>query len=90
MNWWKDVPARIAMHFSDFFRLIRGITSLDRVLLREVQPMTWDHMQFSKDRAFLATKQGGLKEPLHASQRRRADTIRLSRCRRLIPSIRRG
>ncbi len=47
MNWWKDIPARIAMHFSNFLSLIRGITSLDRVLLREVQPMTWDHMQFS-------------------------------------------
>ncbi len=79
MSWWKDVLARIAMHFSDFFSLIRGITLLDHVLLRAVQPMTWDHILSSQDRASLAKKQGRLNEPPSASQRRRANTTRLSR-----------
>lgn len=79
MIWWKDVVARIAMRLSDFFSLIRGITSFDQVLLREMQSMTWDRVLFSSDRTSSEAKQGRSNDALSASQRRRADTTRLSR-----------
>ena len=79
MNWWKAVLARIAMRLSDFLAFIRGIASFDRVLLREVQSMTWGRVMFSRDQTSLETKQGRSNASLCTSQRRRADTTRLSR-----------
>ena len=79
MSWWKDVLARVAMHFSDFFSLIRGAASLDRVLSLGEPPMTWDHILSAQERASSTTKQVRLEEPPNASQRRRAITTRLSR-----------
>ncbi len=61
MTWWKDVFARIAMRFSDFFSLIKIQKSLEK----EIEKTRTE----SQDRAFLATKQGRLNEPPYASLR---------------------
>ena len=79
MNWWKDLFPRIALRFSDFISLIKGIASFDQVLLRDVQSMTWDRVLISSNRTSVDTNPGRSNESLSPSQRRRAVTTRLSR-----------
>lgn len=79
MNWWKDVGIRTVERFSDFIGLIKGIAFFDQVLLRDVQSMTWDRVLISSNRPAAGGDPGRREEDLSPSQRRRAETTRLSR-----------
>lgn len=79
MNWWKDVAIRIAVRFSDFISLIKGIAYFDQVILRDVQSMTWDRVLIASHRTAAGAEPGRSPETLSPSQRRRAETTRLSR-----------
>ena len=79
MNWSKEVVVRMALRFSDFISLIKGIAFFDQVLLRDMQSMTWDRVLTSPDRTSAGANPGPSKERLRPSQRRRAETTRLSR-----------
>lgn len=79
MSWWKDVGIRLSLRFSDFISFIKGIANFDQVILRDVQPMTWDRVLIASHRTAAGTDPDQSKGTLSPSQRRRAETTRLSR-----------
>lgn len=79
MTWWKDLAIRSVLRFSEFLGLIKGLAFFDQVLLRDMQSMTWDRVLISSNRPAGGREAGRTKDDLSPSQRRRAETTRLSR-----------